>query len=112
MARLYADEDFPLPVVEELRRLGHDILTTPEAGRVQTPDPDQLAFATSDGRAIVTHNRTDFIRLHRLDPNHAGIVVCTRDNDAVALASRIDQATTVAGALAGQLIRVNRPNVP
>jgi hypothetical protein len=27
MARLYADEDFPRPVVEELRRLGHDVLT-------------------------------------------------------------------------------------
>jgi hypothetical protein len=25
MARLYADEDFPLPVVEELRRLAHDV---------------------------------------------------------------------------------------
>ena len=33
MARLYADEDFPLPVVEELRRLGHDVLTVQEAGR-------------------------------------------------------------------------------
>jgi hypothetical protein len=27
MARLYADEDFPLPVVEELRHLGHDVRT-------------------------------------------------------------------------------------
>jgi Domain of unknown function (DUF5615) len=33
MARLYADEDFPLPVVEELRRLGHDVRTVQEAGR-------------------------------------------------------------------------------
>jgi hypothetical protein len=24
MARLYSNENFPLPVVEELRRLGHD----------------------------------------------------------------------------------------
>jgi hypothetical protein len=28
--RLYADEDFPLPVVEELRRCGHDVLTVQE----------------------------------------------------------------------------------
>ena len=27
MARLYANENFPLPVVGELRRLGHDVLT-------------------------------------------------------------------------------------
>ena len=32
MARLYSNENFPLPVVEELRRLGHDVLTTHEAG--------------------------------------------------------------------------------
>jgi hypothetical protein len=28
MARLYSNENFPLPVVEELRRLGHEVLTT------------------------------------------------------------------------------------
>jgi hypothetical protein len=28
MARLYANENFPLPVVEVLRYLGHDVLTT------------------------------------------------------------------------------------
>lgn len=30
---LYADENFPLRVVEELRRLGHDVLTSFEDGR-------------------------------------------------------------------------------
>ena len=40
--QLYADEDFPLPVVEELRRLGHDVVTAQEDGRIQTPDPDVL----------------------------------------------------------------------
>jgi hypothetical protein len=30
MAQLYADEDFPFPVVERLRALGHDVLTTAE----------------------------------------------------------------------------------
>ena len=32
MARLYADEDFDYPVVVELRRLGHDVLTTASPG--------------------------------------------------------------------------------
>ena len=27
VARLYANENFPLPVVEELHRLGHDLVT-------------------------------------------------------------------------------------
>jgi hypothetical protein len=31
--QLYADEDFPLGVVEELRRLGHDVVTAQEDGR-------------------------------------------------------------------------------
>jgi len=30
---LYADENFPLRVVEELRRLGHDVLTAFEDGK-------------------------------------------------------------------------------
>ena len=33
MASFYADENFRYPVVEELRRLGHDVLTTQEVGR-------------------------------------------------------------------------------
>ena len=33
MAQLYANENFPLPVVEGLRRLGHDVLTSLEAGK-------------------------------------------------------------------------------
>jgi hypothetical protein len=32
VAHLYANENFPLPVVEALRRLGHDVLTSREAG--------------------------------------------------------------------------------
>src|SRR5208337_217682 len=33
MAAFYADENFRLPVVEALRRLGHEVLTCQEAGR-------------------------------------------------------------------------------
>ncbi len=43
MARLYADEDFPLPVVEELRRLGHDVRTVQEAGRANQGIDDATA---------------------------------------------------------------------
>ncbi len=32
MAHLYGNENFPLPVVEALRRLGHEVLTSHEAG--------------------------------------------------------------------------------
>jgi hypothetical protein len=48
MARFLADENFPLPVVLELRRLGHDILTMHEAALTnqQVADDAVLAYAT------------------------------------------------------------------
>ena len=47
MAQFYANENFPLPVVEELRMLGHEVLTTQEAGEAgkSVPDKQVLAFA-------------------------------------------------------------------
>jgi hypothetical protein len=105
---LYADENFPLPVVEELRRLGHDVLTAQEDGRQAAPDPDILARAHSLGRATLTHNRRHFERLHRQGVDHSGILSATRDDDSSALAARIDAA--LAGRSPGRwCLRVNRP---
>jgi Domain of unknown function (DUF5615) len=42
---LYADENFDFPVVEELRRLGHDVVTAQEDGLTSSPDPIVLARA-------------------------------------------------------------------
>lgn len=114
MAELYADEDFPLPVVERLRELGHDVLTAGEDGRAGqgVSDSDVLARATALRRAVLTHNRADFRKLHAADPNHAGIVTATRDADVAALAGRIDAAITAERPLAGKLVRVVRPNPP
>lgn len=111
MARLYSDENFPLPVVDELRKLGHDVVTIQERGRRSegVPDPDVLILATAEGRAVLTLNRRDFIRLHRHQPDHAGIVVCTVDPDFPGQASRIHAAIEQSGELRGKLLRVNRP---
>jgi hypothetical protein len=38
---LYADENFPLRVVEELRRLGHDVITVLEDGRANQSVTDR-----------------------------------------------------------------------
>ncbi len=112
MARLYADEQFPREVVELLRPLGHDILTVQEAGNANQGIPDEqvLAFAVSDERAVLTFNRFDFIRLHRTQPDHAGIVVCKEDQNWERLAIRINQEIAIAEPLTGKLIRVNRPS--
>ncbi len=111
MARIYSNENFPLPVVEELRRLGHDILTSYECGHAgqAIPDTNVLAYATSNERVLLTQNRRHFIRLHFSSPQHAGIIVCTVDPDFVALAARIHQALEDQPDMLGQLVRVNRP---
>lgn len=112
MASFYADEDFRYGVVERLRRLGHDVVTVQEAGRRGSTDAQVLGDATATSRAVLTHNRWHFERLHRQDPAHAGIISSSDDNDLDAVAARIDQAVAAAGLLAGQHVRVNRPPVP
>jgi len=108
---LYADENFPLRTVEELRRLGHDVLTALEDGRANQsiPDEDFLARATEIGRTLLTINRLDFKRLHRLMPDHAGIIICTADPDRVGQAKRVANSIAEAGELRGRLLRVYRP---
>ena len=108
---LYTDEDFPFPVVEELRRLGHDVLTAQEDGRTATPDPDILARAHRLGRAVLTYNRRHFENLHRQGADHSGILSATHDSDFSALAHRIHAA--LAGLSAGRwCLRVNRRPSP
>jgi Domain of unknown function (DUF5615) len=69
-----------------------------------------LSFATDLDRVIVTLNRKDFIQLHRLQPNHAGIIVCTDDRNWDALAQRIHTAVEGEEFLHGRLIRIVRPS--
>ena len=111
MTRLYTNENFPLPVVEALRQLGHDVLTSLDAGNAgqSLPDHTVLAFAVAHQRAVLTINRKHFIRLHRENPDHAGVIVCTFDLDFVGQAERIDDAIKTLPDLTGQLVRVNRP---
>ncbi|WP_437500003.1 DUF5615 family PIN-like protein [Sorangium sp. So ce1099] len=114
MASFYANENFPRQVVEGLRALGHDVLTTQEAGNAGQAIPDEmvLEFAARSGRAVITLNRRDFIRLHRQRADHAGIVVCAEDPDTEGQAARVHQAIASLPSLAGQLVRVNRPWSP
>ena len=111
MARCYANENFPLPTVEALRRLGHDVLTTADSGRAgqAMSDAAVLAFAVAEQRIVLTLNRRHFIRLHHTTAGHAGMVVCTFDPDFAALAQRIHTALEAQPQMAGQLVRVNRP---
>jgi predicted nuclease of predicted toxin-antitoxin system len=77
--RLYLDHDVDVALAERLRQGGHDVLTTREVGHADSLDEQQLAFATREERAFVTHNRRDFRRLHRewtaRGRLHGGIII-------------------------------------
>lgn len=111
MARLYANENFPLPVVEILRGFAHDVVTIQEMGKADqaVPDDEVLAFACNEDRILLTLNCKHFIRLHNQNAPHAGIIACTFDPDFAGQADRIRAALATDESFAGQLIRVNRP---
>jgi predicted nuclease of predicted toxin-antitoxin system len=111
MARPYADENFPLPIVELLRLAGHDVLTTEEAGNsgLGIPDEDVVAYAVRNERAILTRNWDDFRRLHRSHSDHFGIIICKEDLNTERQATRINEAISDEGTLQGKLIRIIRP---
>lgn len=94
MARLYTNENVSLRIVEVLRKLGHDVLTSRDAGNANRGIPDEgvLAFALTEGRVLLTNNRRHFVGLHRGAHRHAGIVVYTVHPDAEGVARRIDAA--------------------
>lgn len=110
--RLYSNENFHQRVVVALRELGHDVMTSLEAGRAnqRIADEEVLAFAKGEGRAVLTFNRLHFLRLHKsTGGDHAGIIVCSTDHDTGALTQRIDQVIRETASLSGKVLRVNRP---
>lgn len=111
MARLYSDEEFPRPVSEKLRTMGHDVATCQECKQdnKKIPDEQVLAFATQQRRAVLTRNRRHFLRLHQKSSNHCGIVICTNNTSFDDLARCIHEKLGTYPSLDGQLVRVYRP---
>jgi len=111
MFKLYSNENFPLPVVKELRKKGYDVLTIQETGKAEQSlsDEDVLAFAVKEKRILLTLNRKHFIRLHNQQPIHHGIIVCSFDPDFIEQAQRVHEAIESQAQFEGQLIRINRP---
>ena len=110
--QFYADENFAIAVVVELRHLGHDVLTALEDGRAnqKISDDKVLERAAQLGRAILTVNRKDFKKLHETDNRHAGIFICTFDADFIGQAHRINDACQNKAEINGRLIRFYRPS--
>ena len=79
IARLYFDEDADARLAEALQRRGYDVQTTVEAGLVEASDEEQLAYAVSQRRALVTHNIKHFPGEHarwiETGRKHWGIII-------------------------------------
>jgi len=109
MIKLYANENFPLPVVFELRKHGFDVLTVQEAGKAEQsiPDEEVLKFSTVQKRVLITLNRRHFIQLHGKISGHEGIIVCNYDSNFTSLANRIIKTIKNENSLKGKLLRIN-----
>jgi hypothetical protein len=73
--RFFMDQHIPQTVSSGLRRHGVAILTAQEAGRYGVQDLDQLAFASSQQRVMVSFD-SDFLALHQSGVQHGGIAWC------------------------------------
>jgi predicted nuclease of predicted toxin-antitoxin system len=96
--------------VQRLRVLGYNILTAQEAAQAnrRIPDEQVLAFARQENRAVITQNRRDFVRLHKQNPDHAGIIVCSKNLDWDDFTSTIHQILRAQEDLMGKLVRINK----
>ena len=115
MARFYSNENLPMAIVETLRSLGHDVLTSYGAGKANQgiPDDGVLAYAIAENRSVITLNRDDFLKLHRSGINHSGIVICKDDRDYAGQAQVLhDYLDTQVHPLQNRLIRLQRQNQP
>lgn len=73
--RFHLDEHMDPAIARGLRRHGVDMTTTVEAELISQSDQNQLDYARSTARVIVSHD-TDFLRLSEESTDHPGIVYC------------------------------------
>jgi hypothetical protein len=110
MARLYANGNFPQPVVQALRVLGHEVLTVLETGKAEQAWPDdqvlefarqpELCFTNHESKALYPFARaaTQTRRNHRLYIRP----------DFSSQARRNHEAIQQNSPLAGKLVRIYR----
>jgi hypothetical protein len=77
---LLLDEMFSDDIAEQLRAMGHDVISiVADPALVGLPDEQVLAYAATAGRALVTANIKDFLpldsRYRAADQPHAGLIL-------------------------------------
>ena len=78
--KFYLDENLSPVIAEALRGRGFDATSAHEVGMAGAPDQLQLAFASNEGRYLVTCDLRHFVehgrRAVRDRRPHAGIILC------------------------------------
>jgi predicted nuclease of predicted toxin-antitoxin system len=81
--KLYLDENLSPRLAVQLRMHGFDVVASQEVQRNGLPDDEQLAYAASQERVLVTVNHKDFAVLHSqyfaAGHSHAGILLTTEE---------------------------------
>jgi hypothetical protein len=77
---LLLDEMFSEDIAQQLRAQGHDVISiVADAALIGLPDDQVLAYATSEGRALVTANIKDFVpldgRYRAAGQSHPGLIL-------------------------------------
>jgi hypothetical protein len=77
---LLLDEMFTDDITRQLRAKGYDVISVvADKALVGLPDDQILAYATAEGRALVTANIRDFVpldtRYRAADQSHAGLIL-------------------------------------
>ena len=77
---LLLDEMFSDDIAEQLRAMGHDVISiVADPALVGLPDEQVLAYAATAGRALVTANIKDFVpldsRYRAAGQPHAGLIL-------------------------------------
>ncbi len=110
-ALIYLDEDISNLVARLLRSRGMDVETVQECQMLGKSDPEQLSYAASVNRCILTHNRVDYEKLHLQYMNdeikHSGIIIVPQKNPHEIVARTMALLDTLmADELANQLIYI------
>ncbi len=87
--KLHLNEHLSPRLAAQLRQYGFDVTSTFEMGMVEDSDDEQLDFATSQHRALVTFNHKDFAVRHDKyiaeGKEHWGIIFSTEETTGVLL---------------------------
>jgi Domain of unknown function (DUF5615) len=80
--KLHLNEHISPSLAEQLRNHGFDVISSQEADLLSASDDEQLEFAASEQRAVVTFNIGDFTALHHqyesAGREHWGIIFSPR----------------------------------